>query len=340
MTDLATTSSNGDQAPTGDANLDSKAASLFERFSADQRKASAEEPDPDAADDTPTNPQSPQAKKAAEPPAAAPDPKLARLLEQERVIRQREAAAAKRERELEERGKGTDEKLTKLEQLSKVWEKADEDPEKILELLEQKVGPEKVVEWFGKMGDPAYRAKLEAKRLLDANKPDMSPLEKRLEALEARNRELEFKGVKEKVQGEISGLVTGNAAEVPFSHRLLSKKPEKFWSRVESKARTLSAPEKEGGQGLVFGQDYNMSDVIMQIEADLKDDYDSLAAEQAAASAGNTPKVSESPAAGKASTSLSNRDASVRTTLDHNPPKEDMNGKIARLIRQARREST
>lgn len=339
MTQQAVIDTNSkEQAPTGDASLDSKAEAVFAKFRKETVDAIKSEPDEDAADDTPTEPASPKAKRPPEP-APSPDPKLAKLLEQERLIRQREAAAARREREAEEKARGVDERITKAEAVEKLWAGGDENADRILELLETKVGPEKLVEWFGKMGDPAYRAKLEAKRVAEASKPDLSPIEKRLEAIEARNRELEIREVKGQVQGQISELVKAYPEEVPFAHRLLERKPDKFWRRVESKARELSASEKEGGRGLVFGQDYNMNDVILQIESDLKDDHDSLAAEQAAANAEPTKQVIDTPAAGKAPTSLSNRDASVRTTLEHAPPRQKMDDKIARLIRQARRES-
>jgi len=328
MSDEVAATNVNDQAPSGDARLDSRAEAMIERFRTERVAAAKAEPEEGEA---------PKAAPATQAPAAAAPPddqKLAKLLEAERDLQKRRAELQRKEKSLE----GVDERIKKAEALEKMWAKADEDPERILEILETKVGAEKLTEWFGRMTDPGYRAMLAAKRAADEHRADLSPFEKRLEEIERRQKAADAAEARGKVQNDMSGLIKANAGEVPFAHRMLERKPDKFWNTVDRKVQYLSAPKEEGGLGLAFGTDYNMSDVVLQIEQDLKDDFESLAEEKAAAAnTGNGTQTPTSPAAAKATT-LSNREASTRTTLQtERPGRRSHEDKIRELERQARR---
>lgn len=320
--------------------VDSRVAALESRFAGEQAKADAEAPESDA----PTEPASPGALRgkppakepAAETPAPADDKleKIARL-ERDAVRKHQETTRAAREFAAEKAR--VEAKAKELEELSKVWLDADKNPERILELLEKHVGPDRLVKFFEDQSDPVKRS---TRAAAEQAKEGLSPIEARLKAIEDENRALKMQGAQADAERTFKARVEEVAADAPLASRLMSRDPKKLIARAESLMFNASQPKEKGGLGLVYGTDYTLDNVIGQLEIDLKADADLYADLPAAKGETSqeepTTQNAITPAAAKANT-VSNRAASGRTTLDETKPRMSYDEKIKAAIRQARR---
>lgn len=304
-----------------------RANALIAKMGGAAREEAHNEPDDVDVTDTPTKPDAPQARPQT-PAAADPDEsRLAKLADVERKAR----AVDRREREIAEREAKTKSRAAELEELASIWD----NPEKILEQIEKKVGPEKLVKWFEDQADPVKRATSQSKK-------ELTPLEERLAALEARNAQLEAKEAQGQAEQAFSSRVSEVADQAPYASRLLKRAPGRLVKRADAVVDYYSGPKEKGGLGLRFGEDYTFDNVIAQIEQDLKGEAELLAADpedQGEVDATRQPadlKTQAKPAIDPAKT-ISNRTASNRTTLDASTPKMSLDEKIRAAERKARR---
>lgn len=328
MTQQATMGTGADQAPSGDAALDSRANSMFSRLAAESR---AEQVESDEASDevaeltteTPTTPPPRLARKDAAPPADE-DEKLSRLAALERENARQRQTASKAEREARDRLQKAEAREKELVEREKVFN----DPETALDFIEKHIGPEKLIEWLQSQSDPVKRATNAAER---SAKKDLSPLEERIKALEAENEGHRNAKAQQAAVANFTARVNEVATEAPLVARAFTKKPERMVARANAIALRMSQGDK----------DWNFDDVIIELEQDLQDErsiFSDDAAEQASASPRTDTNSTQATAAAKAKT-LTNRHGSARTTLDegNTASKMSMTEKIRATERKARR---
>lgn len=334
-------------AQTGDARLDARAEALFAKMSGEgiQERKTAAEAEDDPTDAAPA-PKAARALGSApkEPAAESQKPEgdgkqLDKLAALERDNLRARQQLAKDKREFQAEQARTQARAKELDHLASIWD----NPDRLIEELAKRVPPEKLIKYFEDEADPARRM---ARTAEAKAKQELTPLEERLRALEAKEQQLLARESQTKAEAVFSDRIKEVSADAPYAARLLERKPAKVLRRADAIVDHYSRPTDKGGLGLRFGEDYNFDNVIAQIEADLKEEAEDLADRAAIDGAADedaeTPTQPQTPAsksaAAKAKT-ITNRTASDRTTLDKGnvATKSGWEEKIRRAERLARR---
>lgn len=320
--------------------VDARTQALHDKWSAESRTETSEEEPADNAVAVESTNRATGGEPATAPAAPSEDEsKFDRILKLEQESLRKSTEAKRAAKEAEAKLKAAEERAKKAEELEKLWNGADDNDERILELLEQKVGPEKLIKWFEAQADPAKRAARVAEQ---AAKKDLSPLEERLRKLEEREQAIEAKEARSQGEKAFESHVEQLADANPLTARMMKSSRQDVIQRADAIIDYFNAPKDKGGLGLKFGEDYNLVDVIERVEGDLKRYRDALieqAAEQAEGSQQTTGTKNPAtiPAAAKAKT-VSNRVASDRSSLSNEAQKMTMDEKIAAKIRDLRRQ--
>lgn len=318
--------------------VDSRAQALFDKLSGETRTEQA-----DDEVDAPASPAKTGSEPVAAPAAAAPaeeESKFDRILKLEQESLRKSQAAKQAHREAEAKMKAAEERAKKAEELEKLWNGADDNDDRILELLEQKVGPEKLIKWFEAQADPVKRA---ARVAESSSKKELDPVLQRLKALEEERDALKAKEARSSGEKAFEDHVTQLAEANPLTARMMKASRAEVIQRADAVIDFFNAPKEKGGLGLRFGEDYNLVDVIERVEGDLKRYRDALTEQAEAKAEGSEQtipsptKTPESTAAAKAKT-VSNRDASDRSTLSNEAPKMSLAERTAAAERKLRRQ--
>ncbi len=264
----------------------------------------------DANDDTPD--EEPVKAKAAPAPVAPAAPTAedtarkaslanAARLERESVRRSTELASKAAELKAQEA------KLAEGNAKIAAFEKAYNDPDALLELLAERVTPEKMSRFFIEANDPSKVAERRAKAAQEPVTSELTKLREEMAALKAERAEeaakAQSQAKRQENEKQFSARVLDLKADAPLAARLLSKRPQDFFAMADAAATQLMAKNP----------DANWDDVIHDVNKQLSDFTGALAEEAAAAS--STPeKTGKVSAAAKAPT-VSNRAASERSAI-------------------------
>lgn len=246
-------------------------------------------------------------------PPAVEDPKAGRLaklakLERDQVEKRQQSSA--REQALEAR----EARLAALEQQIAARDKVWDDPISLLDMLEQKVGPEKLVDYLSKAKDPAQVAARTAREARKEIDPEIAELR-------AKVQRIEHQEIQAKVYTQFKGIIAENAAsEAQFTARALAKNEAAVLKRADRIADHLTATK----------QNYNLYTIAVLLEQELRESAE-LTAEKPEATSKEAPKEALGP------NTISNRDASTRTTVAANGGKRlSYEERIAKAERAAR----
>jgi hypothetical protein len=244
---------------------------------------------------------------ATEP--AAPDPeaerqtKLARVHELEKQSYAKAAKLTERERSAEARDKSLREREERLTALERSWD----DPEGVLEMLEKRVGIEKLNGWILSQADPAKRMEATAKKAASAAEERVAKLEAEIKAREAKlaadARALAERQAFNAAANQITSMAKQYAAEVPLVARLFEKRPQAAVAMADQVARSFQ------------GEEFNHADVLLRMQAALAADAEIFGAQNSAESGNPSTQVASPAAAVKAKTTVSNRDAAERSAI-------------------------
>lgn len=289
----------------GEAGLNDRAQALLARMAEAGDTVDVESPDvEEAADANPgtisvdaedeTKPAAPQAKNAQ---------RLADIarLERERVNgkQQKRQASTQRELEVAQRAQQLDQMHQQIAAREKIWD----DPIGLLDMLEQKVGVDKLIEYVKTAKSPE---KLAAREL----KKDLDPIAKELAALKAENEKFKHAQTTAAAEGEFKGIIAEFAAtDVPLTSNAMKANEREVMGMAHVIADGLRAS----------GQPFNLHDVALTLERRLAHMRDMLTGSTGTDPNDETTRTQEQQngAAGKAKT-LSNRVASGRTSIAAN----------------------
>jgi len=228
--------------------------------------------------------------------------KLARVhaLEQQQYAKAQKIT--ERERELEARAK----QLQDVERSVKQLESAFNDPDALLEMLEKRVGGEKLSQWILAQADPGKKAEAAARKATSAVEDKLKALQEEnkqwREKLENERKQAQEKAAFDAAAREISSRVAEVAEEAPLAARFFEKRPQAAIRMADSIARSFE------------GRQFNYDDVIIKMQEALAADSEIFSAQHSGTDAKSTP-ASSKPAAAKAKNTLSNRDAADRTAI-------------------------
>lgn len=287
------------------ANAEAKAS----RSAEDQDDGPAPPSDSDNSDEDEA-PVKAKAKEKEEPAAKTSSPEdsarkaslaNAARLERESVKRSTELAAKASELKAQES------KFAEREKVLSDFEKAFNDPDALLSLLAEKVTPEKMSRFFIEQGQPDKVAERRAKAAQEPVNSELAKLHEKIAALQAETDSHRKQAARASSEKDFSARVQEMKTDVPHAARLLSKRPEAFFTMADSSAAQLiTAAEAEGRPAPQW------DDVILDINKQLLEFTRDLQDEVSATS--STPEKSTKSAAAKAPT-VSNRAASERSAI-------------------------
>lgn len=294
---------------TGEAGLNDRAAALMAKMSAsgdDDKGLETEEviaPVDDDSGDTAPVVEVEEAPGEPAPPKTAKEERLAKLGQMERAQVERRQKArdefTRREQEIQTRQQQVEHAARQVAERDKMWD----DPAAVLDMLEQKVGVDKLVAYFAAAKDPGKIAAREAKK-------DLEPLAQQVAELRAENAAFKHAQATVAVEAEFKGIITQFASdEAKFTARAIAKNERKVIARAHAIADELRGAKKE----------FNLYDIANILESEFRDVHAMLNDSTGSEPVDETTRSEDvtNSAAGKAKT-ISNRAASSRTAIAAN----------------------
>ncbi len=228
-------------------------------------------------------------------------------LERESVRRSTELAAKAAELKAQES------KLAEGNAKIAAFEKAYNDPDLLLELLSEKVSPDRMARFFLEAGQPEKVAERRAKAAQEPVTSEITKLNAKIAAMEkaAADKEAQAAAVANRQESEkqFAARVLDMKADAPHAARLLNKRPKDFFALADTAATSLMAAAQAEGRTATW------DDVIKDVNKQLHDFYSDLQEETASPAAPSTlEKTGKNTAAAKAPT-VSNRAASERSAI-------------------------
>ena len=261
--DVEETSSNGIM--YGD--VDERANALMAKMNAAENAAKeeaaqaeeaegAEEAGGESSEETKTSekPTAASEKKAGET-SGEKESRLAKLAAEERERRRTYAEKAREEQSYSSRVADIERRERELKERESMWD----DPSRLLETLEKKVGGERLGEWIVQQADPAKKHTSEA---IKAILPEIEGLKQFAQQYKQEQERAKYQKEVEASENSFKEIVEKHAEDAPRLARAMSKNARKAIDRAHAKAASLQAAGKE----------FNLFDVIEALESDFEED--------------------------------------------------------------------
>lgn len=264
--------------------MDARVASILEETAAEEPPVEEKE----------TLAETPAAKEVVAEEADPKAKRIERLAELERKQQDKRRAKSAKEQELAAR----EQQLQVYEQHLKSKDSVWEDPVGVLDMLEQKVGPEKLVEWLNSAKDPAKLAAREAKK-------DLGPIMQELENIKAHLQKSQFKEQEAAVHEQFAGIVAEFAdGDAKLTAKALKKNKAAVIKRGNAISDSLAHRKIK----------HNLYDIVKLLEEEFQEAQDLLKEEEQEVTEEEETKSTTTTAKGKAK-SITNREASTRTGI-------------------------